>query len=309
MAERAHEVRALVLNYRGAEMTAQVVRDLLAVADVDLSVVVLDNGSGDAEVAALQASVSALEHGRHEVRVRAFAENLGFAAAMSRGLSEASEQGFAYALICNNDLRLPAGFLRPLVEVLRNDRRVAAVGPTIVDADGAVWAEGGEVGFAANALRLRRQGQAPTPTTSGPQEVDFLTGACALLRVDAAVAAGGFPADYFMYWEDVALSYALRRAGHGVVWVPWVRVEHLGGQSSGGGRSPLRKFMMACNAVRFLRAHGSARGWLGWLVFDVVLWPLSAVTGPKAAFAKLRGTALGLCGYAPSARDVARYLG
>ena len=67
--------------------------------------------------------------------------------------------------------------------------------------------------------------------------------------------------------------------------------------------------MMACNAVRFLRAHGSVRGWLGWLVFDVLLWPLAWLAGPAAALAKLRGTLLGLCGYAPSARDVARYLG
>ena len=309
MADAAPRVRAVVLNYRGASMTEQVVRDLLAVDDVELSIVALDNGSGAAEVRALEDALASLDPGRHEVCVQAFEHNLGFAAAMTRGLVEAGEQGFVYALICNNDLRLPEGFLRPLVDVLQNDPRVAAVGPTIVDADGAVWAEGGEVGFAANALRLRRQGRAPTSTTAGPEEVDFLTGACTLLRVDAAVAAGAFPDEYFMYWEDVALSHALRRAGHGVVWVPWVRVEHQGGQSSGGGRSPLRKFMMACNAVRFLRAHGSVRGWLGWLVFDVLLWPLAWLAGPAAALAKLRGTLLGLCGYAPSARDVARYLG
>ena len=34
MAEPAHDLRALVLNYRGAEMTMQVVRDLLAIDDI-----------------------------------------------------------------------------------------------------------------------------------------------------------------------------------------------------------------------------------------------------------------------------------
>ena len=164
------------------------------------------------------------------------------------------------------------------------------------------------MGFASNALRLRHQGRSPTATSRGPEEVDFLTGAFLLLRIEAALAVGAFPDDYFMYWEDVALSHALRRAGHGVVWIPWVRVEHLSGQSSGGGRSPLRKFFMACNAVRYLKAHGSAKAWLGWFVFDVLLWPAALLAGPAAALAKLRGTWKGLMGYAPSAADVARYL-
>ena len=309
MAEGAYDLRALVLNFRGAEMTMQVVRDLLTDDGVRASVVVLDNGSGTDEQRALEDAVGALEVGGHEVRVVLSDENLGFAAAMSRGIRDAAAEGYDHVLVCNNDLRVPTGAVRPLLEALRSDPRLAAVGPTIVNPDGTVWAEGGEVGFTSNALRLRRQGRPPTDTSAGPRDVDFLTGAFLMLRVDAALAVGAFPDDYFMYWEDVALSYALRAAGHGVVWVPWVRVEHHGGQSSGGGRSPLRKFLMACNAVRFLRAHGSARAWLGWLCFDVLLWPAGLVLGPAAALAKLRGTIRGLLGHAPSSGDVARYLG
>jgi len=309
VAEPGADVRALVLNYRGAEMTLQVVRDLLAMDDLRVSIAVIDNGSGAAEQAALAEQLDALEPGAHDVSLVRSAENRGFAAAMSDGLRAAAADGYAHALVCNNDLRLPRGSARPLLDALRHDPSVAAVGPTILDADGAVWAEGGELGFTGNALRLRHHGSAPTSTSAGPEEVGFLTGACVMLRVDAALRCGGFPDDYFMYWEDVALSYALRRAGHRVVWLPWVRVRHLGGQSSGGGRSPLRKFMMACNAVRFLKAHGSARAWLGWIVFDVLLWPLTLLSGPAAARAKLRGTWRGLLGHRASREDVVRYLG
>jgi GT2 family glycosyltransferase len=301
-------VAALLLNYRGADMTLQCVRDLLAVTDVPLSIVVMDNHSGEDEVAQLQQGVADLPRGLHEVHVLPSPENLGFAGGMNRGIEFAARQKIPFVLVLNNDMRLPKGFVLPLLDVLRNDPAVGAVGPTVVHPDGTVWAEGGELGFLPNGLRLIRHGQLPSDVTDGPAEVGFLTGACMMMRTDAAGEVGGFDRDYFMYWEDVEISSKLRRRGLRIVWLPWVRVQHLGGQSSGGGRSPLRKFFMACNAVRYLKAHGSAKAWAGWLVFDVLLWPITFAMGPAAAWAKMRGTMAGLSGHKANANDVVRFL-
>lgn len=302
-------VCALLLNYRGTAMTLQCVRDLLAVENVCLHVVVLDNASGTVEVAKLQAGVAALDTHQHKVDVICFDDNLGFAEGMNRGITFAHEESIPYVLVLNNDMRLSRDFVRPLVDVLRNDVSVGAVGPTILHPDGSVWAEGGEVAFVPNGLRLIRHGKQPSALTAGPAEVGFLTGACMMMRTAEATDVGGFDRDYFMYWEDVEISCKLRRRGLRIVWLPWVRVEHLGGQSSGGGRSPLRKFFMACNAVRYLRAHGSRKAWAGWLLLDVVMWPLTVLVGPKSALAKLRGTLAGLFGHAANAQDVSRFLG
>ena len=302
-------VAALLLNYRGADMTLQCVRDLLAVTDVVLSIGVLDNNSGAGEVAQLQQGIADMPRGQHEVHVLPFAENFGFAGGMNRGIEFAAREKIPFVLVLNNDMRLPSDFVLPLLDVLRNDPAVGAVGPTVVHPDGTVWAEGGELGFVPNGLRLIRHGQTPSDVTDGPAEVGFLTGACMMMRTEVAGDVGGFDRNYFMYWEDVEISSKLRRRGLGIVWVPWVRVEHLGGQSSGGGRSPLRKFFMACNAVRYLKAHGSVKAWAGWLLFDVLLWPITFVMGPAAAWAKMRGTMAGLSGYTANANDVVRFLG
>ena len=37
-----------------------------------------------------------------------------------------------------------------------------------------------------------------------------------------------------MYFEDVALGAALRALGQSLIWLPWVRVTHDAGSSSGG---------------------------------------------------------------------------
>lgn len=302
-------VAALLLNYRGAAMTLQCVRDLLAVDDLALSIVVIDNNSGGQDVRELQDGIAALTPGPHAVHLMPLAENLGFAGGMNKGIQFADENDIEIVLVLNNDMRLPKNFVRPLADVLRNDPGVGVVGPTVVHPDGTVWAEGGEVGFTPNGLRLLRHGQQPSDRSDGPAEVGFLTGACMMMRTEAAKAVGGFNDDYFMYWEDVELSDKLRRSGLRVVWLPWVQVEHFGGQSSGGGRSPLRKFLMACNAVRFLKSRGTLKAWAGWLVFDVLLWPITFATGPRAALAKMRGTFAGLLGHTATAADVDRFLG
>ncbi len=50
--------------------------------------------------------------------------------------------------------------------------------------------------------------------------------------------------------------------------------------------------------------RGTPAAWAGWLVFDVLLWPLALLTGPGIAWAKLRGTCAGLFGKPVAAVDV-----
>jgi len=282
VAEPAFEVGALLLNWRQPELTLQCLADLLAVDDVALHVLVIDNGSGDGKAESLRAGVLQLAAAqqRHRVDFTALEHNLGFAGGMNRGIAWAAQRGLPFTLVLNNDLRLVPGFLLPLV-----------------------------LCFRPNALRLLGHGRAPRPRTTGPQAVAFLPGACVLFRTAELTAVAGFDERYFMYWEDVDLCARLRARGGRIVWLPWVAVVHAAGSSSGGGRSPMRKFLMACNAVRFLRARGTAKAWAGWLVFDVLLWPLALLSGPRAAWAKLRGTLAGIRGHRAGAGDVERLLG
>lgn len=300
-------VAALLLNFRKPALTEQALADLLGVAGVGVRILVIDNGSADGSATRLAGIVAEHRANGREVDLLELPENLGFAGAMNEGVAWAREQGLRLVLLLNNDLRLPPDFLAPMVRVLDNDPRVMAVGPTIVRPDGMVWAQGGSLGFHANALRLDGQGRAPVPRTAGPSVVDFLPGACVLARREDLEAVGGLDDGYFMYWEDVELCRRLGERGR-IVWLPWVQVVHDAGSSSGGARSPLRKFLMAANEVRFVRRHGTAAQWLGLLVWDVLLWPLSFAGGVGCAIAKLRGLLRGLSSQPIRAAEVERYL-
>ncbi|MEY4674635.1 MAG: hypothetical protein RL148_2419 [Planctomycetota bacterium] len=301
------QVAALLLNFRKPALTEQALADLLAVTGVAVRTLVIDNGSGDGSAARLAGVVAAHRANGHDVELLELPENLGFAGAMNEGVAWARQQDLQLVLLLNNDLRLPPDFLAPMVRVLANDPRVTAVGPTIVRPDGRVWAQGGRLGFHPNALTLRAQGRLPAPRTSGPEAVDFLPGACVLARRADLEAVGGLDDGYFMYWEDVELCRRLRVRGQ-VVWLPWAQVVHEAGSSSGGARSPLRKFLMAANEVRYVRRNGTAAQWLGMLLWDVLLWPLSLAGGPACAVAKLRGLVRGLSSRPIRAAEVVRYL-
>lgn len=300
------EVVAIVLNFRLAAATLRVVEQLAACGHAATTTLVIENGSGDGSPERLRAGLA----GRERCELLVFDENLGYCGAINRGLARARALGAEMVLLLNNDVVLEDGFLAPLVACLEHDPSLAGVTPTIVTPEGRVWSEGGEVRVRPNLVTLRRQGRAPTPRDAGPEAVGFLTGACVLYRLADLAAIGDLDEAYFMYWEDVDLGARLRARGRTLLWLPWVRVVHEASSSSGGGRSPLRKYMSAVNTVRWLRAHGSMRTWCAFWFFDVALLPLSFFggTSARAAWAKLRGIRDGLRGHRVTRQDVDRHL-
>jgi N-acetylglucosaminyl-diphospho-decaprenol L-rhamnosyltransferase len=61
--------------------------------------------------------------------------------------------------------------------------------------------------------------------------VDWVSGACFMVRRDVFEAVGGFDERYFMFAEDMALCWQVRAAGWSVAAVPEARVTHVEGLS------------------------------------------------------------------------------
>ena len=73
--------------------------------------------------------------------------------------------------------------------------------------------------------------------------VDWLSGACMLVRREAFLAAGGFDERFFLYWEDADLCRRLRNRGLHIRYVPDATAVHKVGQSSQTARrSSIRAF-------------------------------------------------------------------
>jgi GT2 family glycosyltransferase len=88
--------------------------------------------------------------------------------------------------------------------------------------------------------------------------VDWVSGACAMVRREAFDAVGGMDDNFFMYWEDADFCFRVKRAGWQTIYNPQVEVLHLTGRSSAYAR---RKSLIAFHhsAYRYFRKHG---GWM-----------------------------------------------
>jgi len=90
------------------------------------------------------------------------------------------------------------------------------------------------------------------------EDVPALCGASVLLRRRMLEEIGGFDTRYFMYFEDVDLSWRAPRAGWRVVYTPRSSLRHVHAGTSSEG-SPLWVFFVTRNRLFFLVKHGTAR--------------------------------------------------
>ncbi|HSE93945.1 MAG TPA: glycosyltransferase family 2 protein [Methylomirabilota bacterium] len=203
-------------------------------------ITVVDNASTD--------GVPAMVRGRFpSVRLIETGTNLGFAAAANRGARVSSRD---LVLLLNPDTIVPAGAVDALIGRLRERPDVAAIGPRIVDADGhPEWSWGDDLTPLAEARRrlLEAAVERDVPgarvrlarLTGSEREVDWLTGACLLVRRDDAERTGFFDEGYFLYCEDADFCRALRARGRRVLFSPVATVTHHRGRSAAaaGGRA------------------------------------------------------------------------
>ena len=135
-----------------------------------------------------------------------------------------------------------AGSIDALIERLESTGAVAA-GPRLVDAAAGRksrsgrccrrWRRSSSVFASVRRSALERLGPALRLADSSARErdVDWVSGACLLVRRDAALAAGLFDERYFLYEEDVDFCAALRARGGRMLFTPPRRVVHLRGRS------------------------------------------------------------------------------
>lgn len=201
-----------------------------------LPTVVVDNGSRDETVAFVRRrfpTVTVLE-----------AENRGLAAGWNRGIAKVEA---AYVLLLNADAWLVGDALATLVETASRHPRAAVVAPRLRNPDGTL--QRSVRGFptpwriATEYLYLRKLGRRTRLFNAFygagfahdvEREVEWVMGACVLVRREALEDVGPFDERFFLFSEEVDWMRRARDRGWSVVFTPAAECVHVGGASHGG---------------------------------------------------------------------------
>jgi N-acetylglucosaminyl-diphospho-decaprenol L-rhamnosyltransferase len=254
----ADDVAAVVVNYNAASHLGACLETLRR--EGLRRVVVVDNASTDGSQAVVAAA------GARWLRS---GSNLGYGRAANLAAADPELRSSRYLLICNPDLELNEGSVATLVASLEQDGTLAAVGPRIRNPDGSLYPSArtfpdlvdamghGLFGLVAPENRFTRRYRLLDWDHAERAQVDWVSGACFLVRREAWDAVGGFDASYFMYMEDVDLCWRLREAGWGIAYEPAAEVLHIQGVSA--DRHPYR-MLAAHHRSMWLFARRTARG-------------------------------------------------
>jgi len=249
---------SIVIHYGAAADTLACVEGLLRQQAIAHTVQVIDNGTGDAAIAALA--------GRPGLALLRNTGNEGFAPAANQGIALARAQGARWAWLVNNDTTLADDrMLRTLIDFARQHGH-ALVSPMINNRTRTGSRLRG-LSFYYPGLALTRASASTRPAVPrrSPRRIPFLSGTALLVDLHR-VSGPLFDPAFFAYYEDVDL--ALRLPPETLAVAPGVRIDHAVSRATGGS---LRKHQLkARNLVYLARKHAQAGGRFRlhyWLLF------------------------------------------
>ncbi len=259
MLEACLDLSVIIVSWNVRELLALCLEAVLA-EPVRQEVIVVDNASTDGTPAMVQERFPV-------VRLLVNASNLGYTGGNNQGMSQAKGR---YILILNPDTRPEPGAIRMMLEFMDSHPEVGAVGPLLLWPDGTVQPSRRRFPSLATGLlestlvqqfwkdnRVLRHYYCYDLPSGSPQPVDWVVGACLMLRRRAIDQVGLLDEAYFMYSEELDWCYRARRAGWLVYHLPQARVYHYHGKSS--EQNPLaRELRFQDSKLRFFsRYHGT----------------------------------------------------
>ena len=227
-----------IINYKTADLTVQCVQSVLeCLHDIDGHVVIVDNRSADGSVEQLQ---NWIDSGDIADRVRLISSdtNSGFSGGHNQGMGAINAE---YYLILNSDAVLKPGFLSEILNAADRNGDYGLFAPRIDYDDGGQ--QNSCFRFPSPASELIRSAET-APVTKvfanrrvaldmppAPDQIDWASFACILLRGDMVRQVGPMDEGFFLYFEDVDYCWRARQAGWRILYVPEARAIHFRGGS------------------------------------------------------------------------------
>jgi len=231
------QLSVVIVNYNVKYFLEQALHSVRrACIGLQVEVFVVDNHSFDGSCDMVRSLFP-------EVKLIENKENVGFAKANNQAIRQSSGK---YVLLLNPDTVIEEDCFNKLLHFMDQTADAGAVGVKMIDGSGKFLPESKrglptpEVAFykisglAALFSKSKKFGKYHLGFLSKDEihEVDVLAGAFMMIRHDVLKRVGLLDEDYFMYGEDIDLSYCINKAGYKNYYFPETTIIHYKGEST-----------------------------------------------------------------------------
>jgi len=248
------KVAIIILNWNGWKDTIECLESLYRVTYPNYDVIVVDNYSTDNSIEKIENwannnSIYIVKYNESQakkggdpkkekylskllsnkkIRLIINNENYGFAIGNNIGIYFALNAiNPDYILLLNNDTYVDERFLTELIKVAESDEKIGILGPKMYYAEppDVFWSAGGKLNMYLEHWQ-RGTNENDIGQFEKIEDVDFIAGACMLIKRDVIEKIGLLPTEYFLGWEDIDYCISAKKNGFKCVYVPTARIWH-----------------------------------------------------------------------------------
>ncbi len=230
------ELSIIIINWNSAGYLRECIASIYAhTAQMLFEIIVVDNASFDGAREMLRQEFP-------EVIFIQSNQNVGFSKANNLAYEKSSGSAL---LFLNPDTVVLNSAIAMMYSHLNSSPRIGAVGSGVLNTDLSLQTHYvqafptilNQVLVSESAKRMFPKsslwGLRPILEYDGhPVDVEVIAGSCVMVKREVFEETGRFDEDYFMYSEDVALCFAIRKCGYQIHYVREASVIHHGGKSS-----------------------------------------------------------------------------
>lgn len=260
------QLSIVIVNYNVQYFLEQCLLSVIkACKDIDVEIWVVDNHSIDG-------SVEMLKKKFPEVKLIANQDNVGFSKANNQALKLAQGK---YVLLLNPDTVLGEDTLHKCLAKMEENSHIGALGVKMIDGAGNYLPESKRGFPSPSTAFFKTTGLYRLFPNSGyfnhyyhgnldasqNNEIEILSGAFMFMRHEALLKAGFLDESFFMYGEDIDLSYRILQAGYVNYYLADTTIIHYKGESTKKSSiNYVKTFYQAMIIFANKHVHGPAAG-------------------------------------------------
>ena len=263
MNKESVDLAIIIVNWNTRELLAQCLQSLQdTVQEASFEVWVVDNASSDGSAAMIRKRFP-------QTHLIVNTENVGFVRANNQALEGCRGR---YVLLLNSDTKALPDSLDKAVRFMDDHPRAGVAGAQLLNPDGSfqasyspfptLWQEFLMLsGLGRKLVRPQYPSRGPG-IQEGTQRVNYVEGACLMVRRGAVEQVGRLDECIFMYSEEVDWCYRFAQMGWEVWYLPQVTIIHYGGQSSKQRLSRMEAELYCSRLYFFAKHYGPFQSFL-----------------------------------------------